>query len=392
MFLLQLVYYGDLLVPTPAWVSYAPQAQIVGRQVRFLQTRADQGWKLDAAQLNDLCLEDPRPPADPRARTTPATPPAGPTAPRSCSTRRGRGTLRRGRALRTRSTPSCTTAAATCRSSASIRTGRSSAAGSRSGAVPGAGGSGRSRSRPPLHWLLEAMEAVASETYTSTSAPIQYAAVAPSRAGSTWSATCGARGTSWERWAVASRSGCAPAAWRSSDPVGAFYLFPDFAAHAAALRARGITTSRRCASACSSETGVAILPGSVFGRPPAELTARLAYVDFDGAQALAAAETLGLEEPISSEFLERYCGRILIAVDRICKWLDGCLVSRSSAARTPAAPSRRTGARARACRGRRTRSRTGVQPSARWRSMPSITRSGVPQMPCSSSAAPMWPP
>ena len=28
MFLLQLVFYGDLVIPTPTWVSYAPQAQI----------------------------------------------------------------------------------------------------------------------------------------------------------------------------------------------------------------------------------------------------------------------------------------------------------------------------------------------------------------------------
>ena len=33
-----------------------------------------------------------------------------------------------------------------------------------------------------------------------------------------------------------------------------------------------------------------------------------------------------------------------------------------------------------------------VQPSFTWRSMRSITCAGVPQMPCSSIAAPMWPP
>ena len=32
MFLLQLVYYGDIILPTPCWVSYAPQAKIVGRK------------------------------------------------------------------------------------------------------------------------------------------------------------------------------------------------------------------------------------------------------------------------------------------------------------------------------------------------------------------------
>lgn len=30
MFLLQLTYYGDLVIPTPSWVSYAPQAKITG--------------------------------------------------------------------------------------------------------------------------------------------------------------------------------------------------------------------------------------------------------------------------------------------------------------------------------------------------------------------------
>ena len=30
MFLVQLAYYGDLVIPTPSWVSYAPQAQILG--------------------------------------------------------------------------------------------------------------------------------------------------------------------------------------------------------------------------------------------------------------------------------------------------------------------------------------------------------------------------
>ena len=33
LFLVQLVHYGDLVVPTPSWVSYAPQASILGRNV-----------------------------------------------------------------------------------------------------------------------------------------------------------------------------------------------------------------------------------------------------------------------------------------------------------------------------------------------------------------------
>lgn len=39
MFIVQLVYYGDLLIPTPSWVSYAPQAEIIGRHVYWLQIK-----------------------------------------------------------------------------------------------------------------------------------------------------------------------------------------------------------------------------------------------------------------------------------------------------------------------------------------------------------------
>jgi aspartate aminotransferase len=59
MFLLQVVFYGDLIVPTPSWVSYAPQARIVGRHVRWLHTSEAAGWRLQPEQLEALCVEDP---------------------------------------------------------------------------------------------------------------------------------------------------------------------------------------------------------------------------------------------------------------------------------------------------------------------------------------------
>ncbi|MGA0061239.1 MAG: aminotransferase class I/II-fold pyridoxal phosphate-dependent enzyme, partial [Planctomycetota bacterium] len=43
MFLLQVTFYGDLVVPTPAWVSYAPQANILQRTVEFLPMREADG-------------------------------------------------------------------------------------------------------------------------------------------------------------------------------------------------------------------------------------------------------------------------------------------------------------------------------------------------------------
>ena len=46
MFLLQLVYYGDLVIPTPSWVSYAPQAQIIGRKIVWVPTDRASGWQI----------------------------------------------------------------------------------------------------------------------------------------------------------------------------------------------------------------------------------------------------------------------------------------------------------------------------------------------------------
>ena len=55
MFLLPLVYHGDLLIPLPAWVSYAPQAEILGRPVCRIPTRRENDWKLPPDELERIC-------------------------------------------------------------------------------------------------------------------------------------------------------------------------------------------------------------------------------------------------------------------------------------------------------------------------------------------------
>ena len=69
-----------------------------------------------------------------------------------------------------------------------------------------------------------------------------------------------------------------------------------------------------------SDIGVAILPGSDFGRQPEEFTARLAYVDFNGEKALKAAETYG-DKPIDDDFLELNCKKVMQAIQIIGDWL-----------------------------------------------------------------------
>ena len=319
MFLLQLVYYGDLVIPTPSWVSYAPQAHIIGRQVHWLETDRGNAWRLTPDELEKLCRED-----ETRPRIVILNYPANPTG--------GTYNLDELEAL-----------ARVARSYSVILLsdeiyGELHHDGTHvsiahfypegtiiSGGMSkwcGAGGwrLGTFTFPATLRWLLDAMANVASETFTSTSAPIQYAAVRAFRGGS-----------QIEQYLLQSRRILRAlgrlSAQKMQDagilvhpPEGAFYLFPDFTPGAGRLAERGIRNNRDLCERLLQETGVAILPGSDFGRPPQELTARLAYVDFDGARVLAAAETRPLDEPLDAPFLSTFCGNVVRAIELICEW------------------------------------------------------------------------
>jgi aspartate aminotransferase len=106
-----------------------------------------------------------------------------------------------------------------------------------------------------------------------------------------------------------------------SPPVdGAFYIFPDFGAHRERLKARGIETSERLSQVILEDTGVAFLPGSAFGRPSHELTARMSLVDFDGESALMLAqEEHG--DALDSALRDTCCGRMVEATTRLVEWI-----------------------------------------------------------------------
>jgi aspartate aminotransferase len=320
MFLLQIVYDGEVVVPSPAWVSYAPQARIAGRGVRFVATRRQDGWRLGAEALDSLCSEGGR-----RARVVVLNYPSNPSggtydedALRALAdiARRHDAILlsdeiygelhHEGRHVSVaRFYPEGTI----------ISSGLSKWC--------GAGGwrLGTFTFPRELRWLLDAMAAVASETYTSTSTPIQYAAVRAFQGGIRIERYL------WNARRILSAVGedlarrMREAEIDVDAPAGAFYLFPSLAALAGPLRDRGITTSDDVCRALLEETGVAALPGTAFGREPEELVLRLAYVDFDGTRAMAAAEQIPPVGRLGAAFLDTYCRPTLTAVDRLCEWL-----------------------------------------------------------------------
>ena len=318
MFLLQLAFYGDLIIPNPSWVSYAPQAQIVGRFVRHVPTTADSGWKLTAERLAALCQQDLT-----RPRILILNYPNNPTG----------GTY---------TDEELAAIAGVARDNNVIllsdeiygeihHIGRhkSVARFYPEGTIISSGlskwcGAGGWRLGTflfprSLSWLLDAMATVASETYTSTSAPIQHAAV-----------TAYVPSDELESYLMHSRrvlkqlggwvhSQLSSAGLACCAPEGGFYLLPDASGHRDLLGRRGISNAIELCEQLLTDTGVAVLPGTVFGRPQEEMTFRLAYVDFDGEAALRA--SADQSDELDDAFVSANCPRIVKAVNKLVHWL-----------------------------------------------------------------------
>jgi aspartate aminotransferase len=322
MFLLQLTFYGEIMVTSPCWVSYVPQAHIVGRTVRVIPRSFAQGWKLSAAQLVETLETE----ADRfRPRLLVLNYPGNPTGQtytpdelkEIADVARKFGLLILSDEIygHLHHEGNHFSIARYYPEGTIVSSGLSKWC--------GAGGwrLGTFTFPPELDWLLDAMAAVASETYTSVSAPIQHAAV---RAFS--------GGKDIDRYLALVRRILRTLGREVADllssvganlqtPSGAFYLFADFSPLREKLAARGIHTGRQLTRRLLEETGVAILPGADFARDESELTARLAYVDFDGAAALAASAEIDVDEPLPADFTRTWCRSTVEGLERMANWL-----------------------------------------------------------------------
>jgi len=319
IFLLQLVYYGDLIIPTPSWVSYSPQARIVGRHVTWVPTTHDNNLRLSPERLDLICRADPD-----RPRLVILNYPSNPTG---CTYPIERLKLLASVARKykvilvsdeiyglihhhnqhvsiARFYPEGTI----------ISSGLSKWC--------GAGGwrLGTFSFPPDLRWLLNAMAIVASETFTATSAPIQHAAV-----------TAFNGNEEIEQYLRVSRKVLRVILkyilekldeMKATYPIpqGAFYVFPDFGNYREQLNRIGIYTAVEMCRRILEDTGVAMLPGSDFGRSPEELSVRMAYVDFNGKEALTALWDVENGKVPNSSFVHDHCPKLAAAMERLGEW------------------------------------------------------------------------
>ena len=104
-------------------------------------------------------------------------------------------------------------------------------------------------------------------------------------------------------------------------PTAGFYCYLDFSPLAQVLaEKRGITTSYDLCQDLLSRACIAVLPGSAFGAPVELLSARLAYVDFNGRNALAASKEIGLNESLDEAFLVEHCPKLVEGCKKIAEY------------------------------------------------------------------------
>ena len=314
LFLLQIIFAGDLVLPQPSWVSYAPQAQLALKRPHWLPTDVKDGYLLHPETLQAHCLRH----AD-RKQILILNYPSNPT-----------GTTLNETFLREIAAVAQAhdvliisdeiygdmhhrgqhqTIAKYYSKGTVISSGLSKWC--------GAGGwrLGTFVFPNELSSLLDQMAVVASETFTSTSAPIQYAAIRAFEGGAEIEQYVQHSRLILERVGQAVHARVLEKGVSCPAPEGGFYLMPDFKAYAPGLHDRGLQTSVAFCTALLEETGVALLPLSDFGMPMDFLGARLSYVDFDGGRAL---ELLSRNPNCSAVDL---APKVMDGIERLLNWL-----------------------------------------------------------------------
>jgi aspartate aminotransferase len=302
---------AEILLPAPSWVSYEPQGELAGHNVYWLTTSFDDQWLLTPQQLEQFCQN----------RINSKTPlilvlnyPSNPSGQTYNNTQLKALARIMDKyniiviadeiySLLSYNKSTACSLAHFYPQGTIVSSGLSKwcgAGGWRLGFIhiPG-----------QLSSLLNTVIGVASETYSCAPSPVQIAAI---EAYSDLALADNFLSQQINILAKISHYCCATlksSGLKVHSCKGGFYLFPDFSAYSEKLAKRGIKTSQQLTQALMTEANVALLPGSAFGMKENSLTTRLAFVDFDGQQALLQTES-------DFEFT-----KIKEGITKICLWL-----------------------------------------------------------------------
>ena len=305
MFLTQIAFQGEVLLPAPSWVSYQPQALIAKNKVHWIQTTDSSNWFPTAEQLENkikniknknllLFINSPNNPSGTVCKNLQEIAEVAKkyrliilsdeiysqltfdSQYKSISNFYPEGTI--------------------------VSTGLSKwcgAGGWRLGffAIP-----------DQLKVLKNSLKILSSESFTSVSAPIQYAAIEAYKGDHSVYLNTVRKILSFAGNYV--YENLKSNVINVTKPEGGFYLFPEF------MNAKFSSSSEMCKDILN-KTGVALLPGSDFGLDNNKMVVRLSYTDFDGSNFLK--NTLGSKN-LDKADLEKYAPNIVEGVIKLKKW------------------------------------------------------------------------
>ncbi|MFK7950421.1 MAG: pyridoxal phosphate-dependent aminotransferase [Saprospiraceae bacterium] len=316
----QLAYDTDLLLPAPSWVSYAPQSQIIGRKTHWLPTTEAEGWRLTAETLDEHCQKNINRkililnyPNNPIGNTYDIEQ----LKALAEVARKHNVIIFSDEIYGELNHNGEHVSIAQFYPEGTIITGGLSK-------WAGAGGwrFGTAVFPKELADLQKVVQTIASETYSSTASPIQYAAVEAYK-----------ENPDLEIYRINSRRILKTIGnyvhqrlhkmnISTPKPEGGFYFFINFEHYRNLLLPKGIKTSTVLSEAVLNEANITMLSGVDFGRKPEELVFRIAYVDFDGKQTLKVVDEHYQSKRLDIDFLENDAPKIIGAMDSLERWLS----------------------------------------------------------------------
>lgn len=313
---------GDVILISPTWTTYAPQARLARKQIFVIPTSFEDGWKLTADGVNKKFEEEQIKDGSLIILCNPDNPTGASYTPDEF--RKLSEAFRKHKMLvlsdeiysRLSFNEDHVSMAKFYPEGTILSSGISK------WASCGGWRLGYLIFPPQLKNLREVLAGAASQTYTTVSAPIQHAAIRL--------LAFDEEGKSYARHCSRILKTLAEHCCRKLREVGVkvhmsgsgYYIFPDFEVIRESLKRIGMETGAQMCDKLLEQTSVALMPGGPhYLHPPEALTVRLCYVNFDGTRALRASEEIGLNQPITEDFLHEYCASTVEAIKLIADWV-----------------------------------------------------------------------
>ena len=307
MFLLHVIFDGEIILPAPSWVSYAPQAILGRNKIQILQTKRENNWFPTASEIEEIILKDQK-----KNYLLFLNSPNNPSG-QICDNLEEIASIAKKHNLIILSDEIYSelcfeddyqSISNFCPEKTIISTGLSKWC--------GAGGWRLGYFLVPdsLIEIKNMINVLASETFSAVSAPIQYAAIK-------------AYENDHSNYINKSRkilSVVGNYVYENlksnkvliNKPQGGFYLMPEF------LNKRFNSSSEMCDSILN-DTGVALLPGSDFGFNQKQMIARLSFTDFNGQKFM---DGIKDNEKIDYDKINEFAPKVVEGVDKLKKWSE----------------------------------------------------------------------